>query len=47
MMANRTGDFYSFEVRDANGRVRDTFAVKREKGRVKSEEISDYRHSDE
>jgi 3',5'-cyclic AMP phosphodiesterase CpdA len=41
IMARRTGDFYSFQVKDANGRVKDTFTVKREKGRVKSEENSD------
>jgi hypothetical protein len=37
-MAKRTGDFYSFEVRDVNGLVKDTFTVKREKGREKSDE---------
>ncbi len=38
IMAKRTGDFYSFEVRDAKDRVRDTFAVRREKGREQSDE---------
>jgi len=38
IMAKRTGDFYSFEVRDVNGLVKDTFTVKREKGREKSDE---------
>ncbi len=30
IMAKRTGDFYSFEVRDAEGMIKDRFSVKRD-----------------
>ncbi len=30
IMAKRTGDFYSFEVKDAEGAVKDSFSVKRD-----------------
>ncbi len=38
--AKRTGDFYSFEVRDAHGSVKDTFAVKRDAQEGLSQEQS-------
>ena len=38
--AKRTGDFYSFEVRDVNGKVKDTFAVKRDAQEGVSQEQS-------
>ena len=38
--AKRTGDFYSFEVKDVNGKVKDAFAVKRDAQEGMSQEQS-------